>query len=72
MMISSDDLIFHFDNNVLSQSSLDTEWISWTTIANRLHAQYLLCSQVKNGHVKRIEDEEIQSFAIEVGGKNTR
>lgn len=28
--------------------------------------------QVKNGHVKCIEDEELQSFAIEVDGKNTR
>lgn len=31
-----------------------------------------MCLQVKNGHVKCIEDEEIQSFAIEVDGKNTR
>lgn len=30
------------------------------------------CSQVKNGHIKCVKDEEIKSLAIEVQGINTR
>lgn len=31
-----------------------------------------VCSQVKNGHIERVMDEEIKSSAIEVYAKNTR
>lgn len=31
-----------------------------------------LYSQVKNGHIKRISDEDIQSLIIEIMGANVR
>lgn len=37
-----------------------------------VHKVIFACSQVKNGHIKCVMDEEIKSLAIEVQGINTR